>query len=191
MEAAPDRKRPSPRLFGLGPLHKVTLAQARVRAAEYRAQAYQGIDPSDSRKAKRVALAAPTFEKAAQEVHRPRMKGWSNGKHVDQWLNTLRDHAFSVVGAKPVNTIGTPEVLAVLSPIWLTKPETARRVRQRIKVVLEWARAAGFRSGDNPVDLIGDACRRSVVPASIIMPPCHSTKWEPSLTHCKPGRRRL
>jgi integrase len=85
------------------------------------------------------------------------MKGWSNGKHVDQWLNTLRDHAFPIVGAKPVNAIGTPEVLAVLTPIWLTKPETARRVRQRIKVVLEWARAAGYRSGDNPVDLIGDA----------------------------------
>jgi len=143
--------------FGLGPLHKVTLAQARTRAAEYRAQAYQGIDPSDSRKAKRKALAAPSFEKAAQEVHRARMKGWSNGKHVDQWLNTLRDHAFPLVGSKPVNTIGTPEVLAILTPIWLTKPETARRVRQRIKVVLEWARAAGYRSGDNPVDLIGDA----------------------------------
>lgn len=143
--------------FGLGPLHKVTLAQARTRAADYRAQAYQGIDPSDSRKAKRKALAAPSFEKAAQEVHRSRMKGWSNGKHVDQWLNTLRDHAFPIVGAKPVNAIGTPEVLAVLTPIWLTKPETARRVRQRIKVVLEWARAAGYRSGDNPVDLIGDA----------------------------------
>jgi integrase len=85
------------------------------------------------------------------------MKGWSNGKHVDQWLNTLRDHAFPIVGAKPVNAIGTPEVIAVLTPIWLTKPETARRVRQRIKVVLEWARAAGYRSGDNPVDLIGDA----------------------------------
>lgn len=143
--------------FGLGPVHKVTLAQARTRAAEYRAQAYQGIDPSDSRKAKRKALAAPSFEKAAQEVHRARIKGWSNGKHVDQWLNTLRDHAFPIVGSKPVNTIGTPEVLAVLTPIWLTKPETARRVRQRIKVVLEWARAAGYRSGDNPVDLIGDA----------------------------------
>ena len=143
--------------FGLGPTHKVTLAQARTRAAEYRALAYQGINPSESRKDKRKALAAPSFEKAAQEVHRSRMKGWSNGKHVDQWINTLRDHAFPAIGAKPVNAIGTPEVLAVLTPIWLTKPETARRVRQRIKVVLEWARAAGHRSGDNPVDLIGDA----------------------------------
>jgi integrase len=56
-----------------------------------------------------------------------------------------------------VNVIGTPEVLKVLTPIWLTKPETARRVRQRLKTVLEWVRAAGHRSGKNPVDLIGDA----------------------------------
>lgn len=143
--------------FGLGPLHKVTLASARTRAAEYRALAYQGIDPTESRKAQKRAIAAPSFEAAAGEVHRSRMKGWSNGKHVDQWLNTLRDHAFPTIGTKPVNMIGTPEVLAVLTPIWLTKPETTRRVRQRMKVVLEWARAAGHRSGDNPVDLIGEA----------------------------------
>ena len=52
-------------------------------------------------------------------------------------------------------------MLKVLTPIWQTKPETARRVRQRIKVVLEWARAAGHRTGENPVDLIGDALPKS------------------------------
>src|SRR5690606_26540920 len=54
----------------------------------------------------------------------------------------------------------TPDILAVLSPIWTEKPETARRVRQRLRLVLDWARAAGHRSGDNPVDLIGDALPR-------------------------------
>lgn len=143
--------------LGLGPLHKVTLPLARERAAEYRSMAYQGIDPVSTKRARRQVPSVPTFEQAANEVHRTRAQGWSNGKHVDQWINTLRDNAFPVIGAKPVNVIGTPEVLKVLTPIWLTKPETARRVRQRLKTVLEWARAAGHRAGENPVDLIGDA----------------------------------
>lgn len=128
--------------FGLGPLHKVTLQQARLQAAEYRAKAYQGLDPIEGRVRRPVppaladqspeaASTAPTFEEAATLVHRSRLKGWSNGKHVDQWINTLRDHAFPMIGPTPVDRIGTPEVLHVLSPIWLTKPETARRVRQR------------------------------------------------------------
>lgn len=143
--------------LGLGPLHKVTLPQARERAAEYRSLAYQGVDPIAAKRDSRPLQAVPTFQQAASEVHRTRAKGWSNGKHVDQWINTLRDHVFPAIGTRPVNTIGTPEVLKVLTPIWLTKPETARRVRQRLKTVLEWARAAGHRSGENPVDLIGDA----------------------------------
>lgn len=147
--------------FGLGSLHKVTLSQARERAAEYRAKAYQGIDPVASKPKMRKVPAVPTFEQAANEVHRARAKGWSNGKHVDQWINTLRDHAFPTIGSRPVNAVGTPEILKVLTPIWIAKPETARRVRQRLKTVLEWARAAGHRSGDNPVDLIGEALPRN------------------------------
>ncbi len=73
---------------------------------------------------------------------------------------TLRHYAFPIIGNVPLNEIHTPHVLKVLSPIWTTKPETARRVRQRLSVVLDWARAAGHRSGDNPVELIGDALPR-------------------------------
>jgi integrase len=148
--------------FGLGSLHKVTLAQARDRAAELRSMVYRGIDPkAEKRAARKPAPVVPTFEQAAVQVHRSRLKGWSNGKHVDQWINTLRDHAFPVIGARPINEIATPDVLKVLTPIWLAKPETGRRVRQRLKTVLEWARAAGHRSGENPVDLIGDALPKS------------------------------
>lgn len=147
--------------LGLGSLHKVTLSQARERAAQYRAMAYQGVDPVAEKPKVRKVPVAPSFEQAANEVHRARMKGWSNGKHVDQWINTLRDHAFPMIGSLPVNAIGTPEVLKVLTPIWIEKQETARRVRQRLKTVLEWARAAGHRSGDNPVDLIGEALPRN------------------------------
>jgi integrase len=146
--------------FGLGPLHKVSLKDAREMAADYRAKAYRGIDPVADKKRARERTEVPTFEMAARRVHESRRDAWSNGKHVDQWINTLRDHAFAHIGAKPVSDITTADVLTVLTPIWTSKPETARRVRQRLSTVLEWARAAGHRSGDNPVDLIGDALPR-------------------------------
>jgi integrase len=147
--------------FGLGPLHKVSLAQAREAAADYRAKAYRGIDPvAHKKKAAPAILAVPTFRQAAEQVHQQRVAGWSNGKHVDQWINSLRDYAFPLIGDMPVSAVSTPDVLKVLTPIWNVKIETARRVKQRLATVLEWARAAGFRSGDNPVDLIGDALPR-------------------------------
>ncbi len=146
--------------FGLGPLHKVSLQQARERASDYRAKAYQGIDPIAQKKLVTIENVVPTFEQAARQVHTDRKGIWSNGKHVDQWINTLADYAFPILGHKRVSEIKTADVLDVLSPIWTTKKETARRVRQRLAVVLDWARAAGHRSGDNPVELIGDALPR-------------------------------
>ena len=148
--------------FGLGPLHKVSLLDARERAAEYRAKAYRGIDPVEDKQRAKHGLDrnVPTFEEASHNVHEQWRGTWSSGKHVDQWINSLRDHVFPIIGAKPVNHIITPDVLKILTPIWTTKPETARRIKQRLTTVLEWARAAGHRSGDNPVALIGDALPR-------------------------------
>ncbi len=97
----------------------------------------------------------PSFAEAAATVHRQRLAGWSNGKHRDQWINTLRDHAFPEIGDKLVSEISPADVLAVLTPIWLTKHETARRVRQRIRTVLEWATVAGHRDGANPAVGVG------------------------------------
>ena len=102
----------------------------------------------------------PTFKEAAEQVHRQRAQGWSNDKHVNQWINTLRDYAFPVIGDMPVSNIATPHILKILTPIWNVKAATARNVRQRLSTVLEWARTAGFRSGDNPVASIGDALPR-------------------------------
>jgi integrase len=147
--------------FGLGPLHKVSLAQARETAAEYRAKAYRGIDPiAHKGKSTQTVANAPPFRDAAEQVYRQRAPAWSNGKHSDQWINSLRDYAFPVIGDIPVSAVSTPDVLKVLSPIWNVKIETARRVRQRIKAVLEWSRAAGFRDGENPVDQLGHALPR-------------------------------
>jgi integrase len=153
--------------FGLGSLESVSVQEAREKAAAYRARAQAGLDPVAAKAEAKAAKTAadeqnnvPTFREAAKLVHAGRKKAWSNGKHVNQWINTLEDHAFPMVGDLPVDKVGTPEVLKVLEPIWLEKPETARRVRQRFRTVLDWARAAGHRTGDNPVDLIGDALPR-------------------------------
>ncbi len=136
--------------LGLGGLKVVSLAEAREKAASYRKLARNGGDPLDERRRQR--LTVPTFEEAARRVHAEHGKTWRNAKHGQQWINTLVAYVFPVFGDRPVNQIETPDVLRALSPIWLTKPETARRVRQRIRTVLDWGRVAGFRSGDSPVE---------------------------------------
>ena len=136
--------------IGLGGLSLVSLAEAREEAARLRKIARQNGDPlAERHKSKRVV---PTFEQAAREVHRTHSPTWKNTKHAQQWINTLTKYIFPVFGNTRIDQVDTPEVLKALSPVWLTKPETARRVRQRIKIVFEWAKAAGFCSGDNPVD---------------------------------------
>ena len=138
--------------MGLGGAQLVSLAEARDKAAEYRKQARAGGDPLAIRR--KAAQTIPTFEAAAQAVHAEHAKAWKNPKHAAQWINTLRDYAFPVLGLRRVDQIDTPDILCVLSPLWLTKPETARRVKQRLKTVFDWARAAGFCSGENPVDTV-------------------------------------
>ena len=136
--------------IGLGGCSLVTLAEAREKALAYRKVARDGGDPVAGRK--QAQAAVPTFAEAAEQVHADHGASWKNPKHRDQWINTLRTYAFPQLGERPVNTLATPDVLRVLSPIWLTKPETARRVRQRIGTVLDWAKTAGYRTGDNPVE---------------------------------------
>ncbi|MDA0993522.1 MAG: tyrosine-type recombinase/integrase [Proteobacteria bacterium] len=139
--------------IGLGGISTTTLAKARKSAAEMREIARDGGNPIEERRKARTN--APTFKEAAIVVHEEHSKTWKNEKHAAQWINTLTEYAFSHFGEQRVNQIGTAEVLRALSPIWLTKPETARRVRQRIGTVLDWAKAAGHRSGDNPINGIG------------------------------------
>ncbi len=138
--------------FGLGGADVVTLHQARDRALEYRRMAKQGLNPRYN-----ARQEIPTFEEISQQVHIERMPTWKNAKHGQQWINTLREYAFPKIGRMPVDSIGQPEVLMCLSPIWTEKHETARRLSQRIKTVLDVAKSKGFRSGENPVTAIKDA----------------------------------
>ena len=144
--------------IGLGSLRLVSLAQAREDARKYRSLARNDGDPLAEKRLGR--LVTPTFRQAAETVHRDHAKAWKNAKHGDQWINTLKTYAYPVFGDRRVDQIDTPEILKALSPIWLTKQETARRVRQRIGTVLDWAKAAGYRTGNNPVDEISKALPR-------------------------------
>jgi integrase len=133
---------------GLGGAKSVTLAEARDLAHEIRRKAKSGQDPVAARRREREGM--PTFEALATTVHKARLATWRNGKHTAQWLATLEAYAFPILGKLPVNRVETGHVLKVLMPIWTAKPETARRVLQRIGNVLDHATAAGHRSGENP-----------------------------------------
>jgi len=133
---------------GLGGTKTVTLAEARDLAHQIRRKAKAGIDPVAARRAEREGV--PTFETMAKTVHAAHVTTWRNAKHRDQWLTTLEGYTYPVIGNLPVNRIGTGDILKILLPIWTTKPETARRVMQRLRTVLDHATAAGYRSGENP-----------------------------------------
>ncbi len=140
---------------GMGSARLLSLAEAREIARTWRRIARDGGDPAVVRdKAKRQSL---TFEDAARRVWSEQIEpNVRNAKHRQQWISTLRDHAFSHIGTKPVHTIRQADILRILAPIWTEKPETARRIRQRLLTVLNWARTAGHYEGINPVEGVED-----------------------------------
>lgn len=137
--------------FGLGSASKVSLALARERAREIRTWVEMGLDPLFER---RKALGIPTFKEAAAKVLAAHRKTWRNEKHEGQWLQTLEAYVFPHIGNVQVSEITGPMIRNLLSEIWLAKPETARRVRQRIGTVLDWAYASGFREHEAPMRAI-------------------------------------
>lgn len=144
--------KPAPKVrrdIGLGSLRDVTLAEAREEAHRYRKVAKAGGDPLAERR--KQSHKAPTFEDAARLVHASHAETFRNPKHRAQWLSSLSRDVFPVIGSKPVDQVTSGDLLNALNPIWLVKPETARRIAQRIRVVFDWAKAAGHRPGDNPV----------------------------------------
>ena len=122
------------------------LADAREKAASARRTIAQGLNPIDERKR---TSGVPTFGEMADQVRETLSAGFRNERHKAQWKSTLATHA-APLSNKPVDTVTTDDVLAILKPIWTTKPETASRVRGRIEKVLDAAKAKGFREGENP-----------------------------------------
>jgi integrase len=142
--------------LGLGSLSMISLAEARALAYENRKLARAGEDPVALRAIKDQVL---TFSVAAHKVYEFNRPSWKNEKHAKQWITTLQRYAFPKIGEKPVSRVTSADLLSVLTPIWQDKPETARRVRQRISMVLEWAIAKGWRE-DNPAEAVSRALPR-------------------------------
>jgi integrase len=143
------------REMGLGSARDVSLAEARVKASDARRQLVNGIDPlavrEGDRAQERLAKAGTTsFAECAKKFIAAQRAAWQNGKHAEQWQNTLDTYAGPVIGELAVRDVDTAHVLRVLEPIWSKKPETASRLRGRIERILDYARVRGYRSGGNP-----------------------------------------
>jgi integrase len=160
------------RYRGLGSANALGLAEARDAAAECRKLLAQGVDPIELKREEKVKAAieaakAITFDECAEQYITAHEPTWRNPKHKAQWRNTLRDYASPVFGKVPVQAVDTAMVLKVLQPIWLTKNETASRVRGRVEEILDWAKARTYRTGDNPA------------------------RWRGHLQHTLPKRRKV
>jgi integrase len=143
------------REMGLGPLHTVSLAQARSKAKDCRHALHDGNDPLELRRSATVAAALNrarmmTFDQCATAYIAAHRGTWSNPKHASQWENTLATYASPIIGALPVAEVDTPLVVKVLNRIWQTKTETATRLRGRIENILDWAAVSKYRTGENP-----------------------------------------
>jgi integrase len=143
--------------MGMGRYPDVGISAVRMRGLAARELISAGKDPIEARAAERDeargSAAALTFEQAARQVHAELKPGWRNGKHADQWINTLRDYAFPIIGKRRLADLAARDFADVLRPIWLTKPETAGRVKQRCQAVMKWSWAHGLVTA-NPVAVV-------------------------------------
>jgi integrase len=143
------------REMGLGAYPTFSLAEARSRAKAARQLLADGVDPIEHRDALRAQQALQkanslSFAQCAEKYIAAHRAGWRNAKHVEQWRRTLADYAGPIIGKMPVHDVDTAHILRVLEPIWLTKTETATRLRGRMEQILDWARVQSYRTGENP-----------------------------------------
>lgn len=146
------------------PLEKrklLSLAEAREKARIGRVLAKAGINPSHHwRLAGKADEPLRTFRTVAEECHAEAKGGWKDGKHTIEWLESLKRYAFPVIGGMPVDEVDPSSIQKVLLPIWLEVPETARRVKQRIGVVLDQAHAKGWRPSEAPMRAVNQLMRK-------------------------------
>jgi integrase len=152
--------------MGLGSLELVTLAEARDKALLCRKMLLDGKDPLEERRSDRAqtllaATATMTFRECAKRYIEAHGKGWKNGKHRQQWRNTLETYAYPVIGELSVAAIDTSLIMQIVEPLWIgstddqgnpvsPKTETASRLRGRLESILDWATARNYRTGENP-----------------------------------------
>lgn len=147
------------REMGLGTYPLIGLKEARQNSSDRRRLLRDGIDPLQARDDEREAQMAAeqqrknksvTFRDVSVDYIEAHRTGWKNVKHAQQWTNTLATYAAPVIGDLATNQITTEHILEILKPIWTSKTETASRVRNRIELVLDAAKARGLRDGENP-----------------------------------------
>lgn len=134
--------------MGLGRYPEVTIRDARDAAQDARRMLVSGGDPLEARRMqeeeRHQTLTMPTFAEAARNVHAEVSLGFKNAKHRAQWINTIEQNVIPEIGAIPVNDLRAADFARCLKPIWLTKPETASRVRQRCDTIMNWCAAQGY-----------------------------------------------
>jgi hypothetical protein len=137
---------------GDGAKDDVTLAKAREKAAQCRQLLADGIDPISHRDAERCIKTEEVvaFRKAFEAFYAVKRQNLSNAKHAAQWKSTMKTYVYPVIGDRPVGEVTSDEILSVLSPIWFAKPETAKRVLQRIEAVFKSAILRGHRKTASP-----------------------------------------
>ncbi|MFK5597959.1 tyrosine-type recombinase/integrase [Methylobacterium sp. HMF5984] len=143
------------REMGLGSANTFSLVEARHKALVCRKLCFDNVDPIEARQQQRreadiEAARAMTFRQCGEAYIEAHKAGWRNAKHGAQWAATLEAYVYPVFGDRSVQAIDTALVTKAIEPIWTTKPETAVRVRGRIESILDWAKARGFRVGENP-----------------------------------------
>ena len=141
--------------MGLGSASLVDLEEARDLARRYRKIAREGGDPAQERRGLFVSV-----KDAALKVHALNAPSWSNEKHSDQWISSLERHVFPMIGDTAISEVTSSDILRVLSPIWVEKSDTAKKIRQRLRMVIKWAKAQGYYEGEDPVELAEQALLR-------------------------------
>ena len=120
--------------LGLGSFPLVSLREAHERAFANRKTAREG---GDAVNGMRSQVNVPSFAEAAKRVWEDNRPGWRHGGHVQEWMSSLARHVLPYIGRTPVSSVSSAEILDTLRRIWHSRPETARRVRQRVNAVMD------------------------------------------------------
>ena len=148
------------REMGLGSQSVIGLAEARQLASEQKRLVTLGTDPIEERKhiqkSKAIERARNvSFGEVAEACIKAKSHEWRNAKHAQQWSNSLKQYAYPILGELPLSDISTDLVLKIVEPIWISKTETASRVRQRIETIWDYGKARNYVDGENPARLKG------------------------------------
>ncbi|MBI4923019.1 MAG: site-specific integrase [Devosia nanyangense] len=142
------------RWMGLGPRDLFTLTEAKRRALPYRQLVHDKVDPIEARRRERTKQTMVTFGTAAERYAAAHKAGWSSKKHATNFTQQLKLHAKGIWD-RPVGSVKANDVVAILEPLWASKPTTAGKLRSRLARVLDWAAHAGYREGPNPASWKG------------------------------------